>query len=116
MAARTTTRVPMPIKMRAKQFAMFDALKGLTEAIAEKENRTEPRRELSQERIEELNAKLQQMEKGDMITVVYYCQYAKQYRQLSGSVTKIDSYWRVLQINAVSISFDELYLISEFAR
>ena len=34
---RTTTRIPMPIKQRAKQFAMFDAMKGLTEAIAAKE-------------------------------------------------------------------------------
>ena len=115
MAARTTTRVPMPIKMRAKQFAMFDALKGLTEAIAEKERQLDPRKELSEERVKEINDVLQTIEQDDMVTVMYYCQYGRQYRQLSGPVTKIDSYWKVLQINGVSISFDEIYEISENA-
>ena len=80
MAARTTTRIPMSIKIRAKQFAMFDALKGLTEAIAEKEHQQNLRKELSEGRIEEINQQILLIKKGDYISVTYYCQYGKQYR------------------------------------
>ena len=38
----------MPASRRAKQFMPFDALRGLKEAIAAKEKRLEPRRELSE--------------------------------------------------------------------
>ena len=36
MVGRATIRTPMPVKMRAKQLMMFDAMKGLTEAIGER--------------------------------------------------------------------------------
>ena len=113
MAVKTTIRTPMPIRMRAKQFAMFDALKGLTEAIAEKERQCVPRKELSEERIEEINRKLKAISKGNFVTVVYYCQYSKQYRELSGKVTGIDNYWKLVQIETVSISYGELFDIIE---
>lgn len=109
----TTTRTPMPVKMRAKQFMMFDAMKGLTEAIAEKEHQYYPRRELTEERKVEINGKLSAINKGDWVTVVYYCQYGMRYRQLSGKVVRVDNYWKVIQIDAVSISFDELFDIAE---
>ncbi len=111
--ARTTIRMPMPVKMRAKQFAMFDAMKGLTEAIAEKDHQYYPRRELTEERKTEINGKLSAVNKGDWVTVAYYCQYGKRYRQLSGKVVRVDNYWKVIQIGAVSIAFDELYDIVE---
>lgn len=44
--------------MRAKQFAMFDALKGLKDAIAEKEKEFCSKRELTEERIDEINQTL----------------------------------------------------------
>ena len=73
--ARATIRTPMPIKMRAKQFAMFDALKGLTEAIAEKERQVYPRKELSEERISEINLYLKALTVGDYVSLIYYCWY-----------------------------------------
>ena len=54
--ARTTVRAPMPASRRAKQFAPFDALKGLKEAIAEKERIPSPRRILAEDAQSELNA------------------------------------------------------------
>ena len=110
--AKTTTRIPMPVRMRAKQFAMFDALKGLTEAIAEKERLLYPKKELSAERIEEINAVLAALNPGDEVTVEYYCQYGNCYKQITGSVQKIDSFWEQIELNDVSISFQELYSIS----
>ena len=63
----------MAASRRAKQFAPFDALKGLKEAIAEKERIPSPRRILAEDAQAELNEQLSQLRKGTMVTVVYYC-------------------------------------------
>lgn len=47
--AAKVVRAPMPRSKRAAQFAMFDALKGLKEAIAAKEKHPEPRRILAED-------------------------------------------------------------------
>ena len=62
----------MPPSRRAKQFAPFDALKGLKEAIAAKEKRPEPRRELTDYMKEQINNTLTKLRKGQQVTVVYY--------------------------------------------
>ena len=46
---------------RARQFLPFDALKGLQEALREKEIELDERKELSEESIEELSKNLQQI-------------------------------------------------------
>ena len=53
--AKKTVWAPMPPSKRAKQFAPFQALKGLNEAIANKEKIITPRRELSEDSIAEIN-------------------------------------------------------------
>ena len=108
MALRTNIRTPMPIRMRAKQFMMFDAMKGLTEAIVEKESQHCPKRELTEERICEINQMLITLRKGDQITVEYSCEYGQKHCVLSGTVEKVDMYWKSLQIQNVSISFSEI--------
>lgn len=106
--ARTNIRVPMPVKRRAKQFMMFDAMKGLTEAIAEKERQFTPKRELAEDRIEELNECLMELHTGDEVIVEYYCQYESRYKQLTGYVKKIDLYWEAIQIGECLIAFSEI--------
>ena len=108
MAARRTTRVPMPIKMRAKQFAMFDALKGLTEAIAEKEQQYYPKREIAEDRAKEINDVLGELKIGDRITVSYYCQYGKAYKKVTGVLKKIDCFWKEITIANSVISLVEI--------
>lgn len=71
---------------------MFDAMKGLTEAIAEKERQFTPKRELAEDRIEELNELLMELYTGDEVTVEYYCQYESRYKQITVRVKKIDLY------------------------
>lgn len=102
----------MPIRMRAKQFAMFDALKGLTEAIAEKEQQFYPKRELTEDRISEINQSLSELQVGELITLSYYSQYGKQYRQLTGAVTRIDSFWKEIQVGGVTVCFSEVDAIT----
>ena len=57
---------------RAKQFAPFSALKGLEEALAEKEREYEPQAELSDDAAEELDRCLRELQKGTAVTVKYY--------------------------------------------
>ena len=54
---------------RARQFMPFDALKGLQEALREKEREIESRRELSEESLAELNEQLQRAKIGDAIDI-----------------------------------------------
>lgn len=101
----------MPPSRRAKQFAMFDALKGLREAIAAKERPTTPRKELSEQRVQELNDQLLRLEKGQMVTLVYYGVYEQQYLQITGAVTRIDAYWGCIQVGKVTVDFGEIFEI-----
>ena len=87
---------------------MFDAMKGLTEAIAEKERQFTPKKELAADRIEELNECLMELQPGDEVVVDYYCQYESSYKQKSGQVTKIDLYWESIQIGESAIGFSEI--------
>ena len=107
--ATKAVRAPMPRSRRAKQFMPFDALTGLREAIAAKERITEPRRYLSDDTIAEINDVLLNLQKGQIITVVYYGIYEQAYLQLTGPVVKVDPYWHSIQIDRISIDFSEIY-------
>lgn len=72
---------------RARQFLPFDALKGLQEALREKEVELDERKELSEESIEELSNKLQMVERGNKVRLVYYHQ--RKYRQIEETVIDI---------------------------
>lgn len=108
---KATVRAPMPPSQRAKQFAPFDALKGLKEAIAQKEHFPEHRRELSEDTIAEINTRLSDLKPGQLVTVVYYCDYTQEYHQLTGKVSKVDPYWKAVTIGNISIDFAELYQV-----
>ena len=94
---------------RAKQFMPFAALKGYPEALRKKEKVVVPKMELSEEYKEELDRKLRQVSKNDMITVIYYHQ--KEYLKLTGMVSRIDETARILKIVNTKINFDDLYNI-----
>lgn len=102
-------RFPMPPSRRAKQFMAFDALKGFKEAIAAKERFTEPRRELSDTRIQEINKKLTELTPGQLTSVVFYDELEENYLQITGSVKKIDYRCDILRIGETAIDFQEIY-------
>ena len=93
---------------------MFDAMKGLTEAISEKEKQCYPKRELTESRIEEINKQLSMLSVGDLIQVVYYCQYAQKYRHCKGAINRIDLFWKEIQVDDISISISEIYNLIPF--
>ena len=106
--ATNAIRMPMPRSKRAAQFAMFDALKGLKEALKAKEWKPEPRRILAEEAIQEIDATLQELKQGQLATVVYYENFEQTYKQLTGSIRKIDSRRGYLQIGDVSVAFEDI--------
>ena len=82
---------------RAKQFLPFDALKGFSEALREKEIEYEERKELSEESLVELNDKFNKNKKGDYIKIKYYKN--GRYIEIIGIVTNIDYMKKKIQIN-----------------
>ena len=94
---------------RAAQFAPFDALKGLQEALREKEEKYSrvQRKELSAEKSEELSNKLFKVNKGMSVKVTFY--YSGHYITLDGIVTDKSEVFKYLIINSNKIHFDDLF-------
>ena len=84
---------------RAKQFLPFDALKGLQEALREKEIEYEQKKELSEESLMELEKQFNKIEKGSFVKIKYYKN--KTYIEVTGIVTKIDYIKKKIQINQI---------------
>ena len=83
--------------LRAKQFLPFDALKGLQEALREKEIEYQERIDLSDETLNELNDIFNKIEIGSNVKIVYYKN--KQYTEIAGTVTNIDYTKKKIQID-----------------
>ena len=77
----------MPRKDRAKQFAPFDALKGLQEALRLKEYQHDRtiKGDIPEEKIEAISKTLLELEKDDLVEVQYF--YDGYYKTLIGSGT-----------------------------
>ncbi len=91
---------------RAKQFMPFDALKGFREALEEKERIVVRKRELSEEQKEELDLKMRQIRKKDIITVEYF--HDGEYVQVTGMVSRIDEAGKVLKIVNTKIAMEDI--------
>ena len=102
-----TVHAKMPVSRRAKQFMPFAALKGYMEALRMREKIVVERRELSEEYKEELDRKLRQVRKNDIVTVVYFCN--GEYPKMTGMVSKVDETARVLKVVNTKIKFEDLY-------
>lgn len=96
---------------RAKQFMPFSALKGYDVALRQEEQIIIPQIEFSDEYMEELGRKLQQLQPGEKITVEYY--WNGVYKKIWGTVNKIDTIYRYLWIDDKKIGFDSLKMLSK---
>lgn len=94
---------------RAKQFAPFEALTGLRQALKEKEikHEAEQKRELSEERIEEIAQILATLDKGDSIIVK--CFESGYYVTILGTIRKIDFIKKFLMLEDGKILFTNIY-------
>ena len=88
---------------RAKQFMPFAALKGFEALLAAVARPKEPRVELSEDQLEELNTVLQSIRCGDWVRVVYYDKH--RYTELIGPVEVLNRRLQIVSIQGVEISF-----------
>mgnify|MGYP000906289468 FL=1 len=92
---------------RAKQFMPFAALKGYEEALCAKEKIVVEKVEFSEEMKVELDRKLRQVEKYDIVTIIYF--HKIEYLQVTGMVSRLDTYARILKVVNTKILFDDIY-------
>lgn len=104
----------MDREQRAKQFMPFAALKGFDEVLRERERIVVPRAELSEDKREELDRTLHQINRQDVITVVYFSEGA--YLQVTGMVSRCDVTARVLTVVNTRIPMEDIYDIQVEAR
>lgn len=105
-------RVKMSRVDRAKQFAPFDALKGLQEALKIKEYEHDRivRGELSEDEIKDISKVLSDLEKGDKVAVEFFRDGHSV--NLTG-VAKLDVFSQTLYVGAFKIDFDEIKKIEK---
>lgn len=96
---------------RAKQFAPFDAMKGLQAALRDREerhSRTE-KREISDE-IKERNSKmLLKLRRGMNVELFMYRNYHDVI--MRGTVTDIDFTFKYLELDDVRVGFEDIYYL-----
>lgn len=94
---------------RAKQFAPFDALRGLREALAKKEREHErqERGEVSEETAAEIEATLIKLKKGDRVRALIFDD--GYYVAVEGQVTNFDVTYRYIKVEDGKIPFSDLY-------
>lgn len=96
---------------RAKQFLPFDALKGLQEALREKEIEHEEKIELSEETLAELNNNFNKIEMGSKVRIKFYKNM--KYIEISGIITNIDYIKKKIQIDQnQNINISDIVYIS----
>lgn len=97
---------------RAKQFMPFDAMKGLKEALLDREERHSrvEKRDLSEDTMAEIAEQLAKVESGVTVEVLYYHSFHEV--TLKGPVSKIDFVFRYLLIGAEKVFFDDIYEVS----
>ena len=102
-------RHPMAVEKRAKQFAPFDALRGLREALAKKEREHErqERGEVSEETAAEIEATLIKLKKGDRVRALIFDD--GYYVAVEGQVTNFDVTYRYIKVEDGKIPFSDLY-------
>ena len=96
---------------RAKQFAPFDAMKGLQEALRDREerrSRTE-RREISEEVAERNSRILLKLERGMKAEIFCYAAFHDVVK--CGTVTDICIPYHYLKLNDEKIWFEDVYTI-----
>lgn len=100
-------RVKMPRGDRAKQFAPFDALKGLQEALRIKEYEHDKTTEgdLSEDEVKEISSVLSELKKGDKVQLNFFRD--GHIISLSG-VARLEVEKQKLFVGAFEIDFDEI--------
>ena len=102
----------MTREQRAKQFQPFDAMKGLQEALRDREERhlRVEKHEISEEEMEYNSIVLSKLVKGSKVKMSYYRHFHDVVR--SGTIDAINYPYRFLILDDEKIFFDDIYGIA----
>ena len=94
---------------RAKQFQPFDAMKGLQEALREREERHSrvQRHDISDEQQEKNSYVLASITRRTRVRLSYYCAFHDIARE--GIVTEVNMPFRYLRLGKEKIAFEDIY-------
>lgn len=100
---------------RAKQFMPFDAMKGLAEALKDREEKHSrvPKHGISEEDRMQISETLCKVEKGSKVFISFYADFHD--REAEGLITQINRPYRFFRISRTGsnaeekISFEDLY-------
>ena len=94
---------------RAAQFQPFDALKGLQEELRMREERRNrvAKKEVSDEKAEEISKELIKIQKGSNVEIVFYRN--GRYYELTGYVFAKNNIYKYLIIGEEKIAYDDIY-------
>ena len=102
----------MNILSRAAQFAPYAALNGYYDKIHEESRYVEKKINLTNEEKLILNEKLINLNNLSNIKITYFIKDTKkvggEYYKYIGSVKKVDSYNKILILNDLNVSFDDI--------
>ena len=98
-------------EQRAKQFMPFDAMKGLKEAILEREERHSrvARHGIAEEQAEQNSLAMRHIKKGCRVRLEYYKGFHDVDKE--GTVTVVDLPMRYIKIEDEKILFEDIYSI-----
>lgn len=97
----------MANKPKGNQYVPFDALKGFSDKLREVEQEVVKKRELTSDKIEELNEKIQSIRKGDYLKITFYNK--NKYDEITGTLKQIDFVNGFIHISTLKINFDDVY-------
>ena len=94
---------------RAKQFMPFDAMKGLSEALRDREERHSrvDRHDISEEAQQKNSSVFAVLRKGDKVSVS--CWHAFHDVVICGTVTELNIVFKYLRLDADRIPFEDIY-------
>ena len=103
----------MANKPKGNQYVPFDALKGFSDKLREVEQEVVKKRELTSDKIEELNEKIQSIRKGDYLKITFYNK--NKYDEITGTLKQID-FVNGYSYFYLKINFDDFRYKNEFNK
>ena len=94
---------------RAKQFLPFNALSGLQQELRRREIQYVEKKELSEEKRDELEEKLRNLSVGEYVIVTYYNN--GKYNRLRGRMIYLNPLKRILNVSKIEIPLKDIYNI-----
>ncbi len=99
----------MSMEQRAKIFLPFNGLRGYYDLILKVDKVVEPKRELSEDELNELSEIFNKLKKRMIVEVTYYKDDG--YVKIYGMISKINIVKRVITIIKTEIKFDDILTV-----